>query len=76
MHAIAGRRNQSRTATLHVSVIVGAAFRRGLHALEEILAIALVALAIALPFALSALAVWWSAATLRQRARERAMRAV
>ena len=74
------------TATLQVDVVPGAgtkhsavgpfatAFKRGLHALEEILAIALVALAIVLPFALTALALWWGLTVVRQRARERAMR--
>jgi hypothetical protein len=79
---------QGRTATLHVTVVAGAsakhakaaagpfttAFHRALHALEEILAIALVVLAIVLPFALTALALWWGATAVRQRARERAMR--
>jgi hypothetical protein len=79
---------QGHTATLHVSVVAGAsakhakasagpfttAFHRALHALEEILAIALVVLAIVLPFALTALALWWGATAVRQRARERAMR--
>jgi len=50
------------------------AFRDALGALSEILAVVLVALAIALPVALTALAFWWSAGALRQRARERALR--
>ena len=74
------------TATLQVDIVPGpatkhsavgpftTAFKRGLHALEEILAIALVALAIVLPFALTALALWWGLTVVRQRARERAMR--
>jgi hypothetical protein len=79
--------NESHTATLQVNVVPGPstkhsaavgplsrAFHKALHALEEILAIALIALAIVLPFALCALALWWAAASLRQRARERAMR--
>jgi hypothetical protein len=80
--------NQGHTATLAVGVVAGAsaakhaasagpfttAFNRALHALEAILAIALVALAIVLPFALSALALWWGVTSVRQRARERAMR--
>jgi hypothetical protein len=79
--------NEGHTATLQVNVVPGPstkhsvavgplsrAFHNALHALEEILAIALIALAIVLPFALSALALWWAAASLRQRARERAMR--
>lgn len=79
--------NEGHTATVQVNVVPGAstrhssaggplsrAFDKALHALEEILAIALIALAIVLPFALTALALWWAAATLRQRARERAMR--
>jgi hypothetical protein len=79
--------NQGHTARLQVNVVPGPstkhtivagpltrAFHEALHALQEILAIALIALAIALPFALCALALWWSAASLRQRARERAMR--
>jgi hypothetical protein len=77
---------KGHTAVLHVDVVPGAstkhssvgalgtAFNRALHALEEILAIALIALAIALPFALCALALWWAASGIRQRARERAMR--
>jgi len=85
---IARLENQGHTATLAVAVVAGAsaakhaasagpfttAFNRGLHALEAILAIALVALAIVLPFALSALALWWGVTSVRQRARERAMR--
>jgi multisubunit Na+/H+ antiporter MnhC subunit len=81
--------NQGHTATLQVNVVPGAstkhhavvagplasAFHKALHALQEILAIALIVLAIVLPFALTALALWWSAASLRQRARERAMKA-
>ena len=51
------------------------AFDDALHALDEILAVALVVLAIVLPFALTALALWWSTSALRQRARERALRA-
>ena len=51
------------------------ASRTALHALEELLAVALVALAILLPVAACVLGVWWCAASLRQRARERAMRA-
>jgi hypothetical protein len=79
--------NEGHTATVQVNVVPGAstrhssvggplsrAFHNALHALEEILAIALIALAIVLPFALTALALWWAAASLRQRARERAMR--
>jgi hypothetical protein len=79
--------NQGHTATVAVNVVPGAstrhsstagplsrAFHQALHALEEILAIALIALAIVLPFALSALALWWAATSLRQRARERAIR--
>jgi primosomal protein N'' len=77
---------EGHTAVLYVNVVpgasakhstvgpLGAAFNRALHALEEILAIALIALAIALPFALCALALWWAASGIRQRARERAMR--
>jgi uncharacterized protein DUF4349 len=79
--------NEGHTATLQVDVVPGPstkhsavvgpltrAFHNALHALEEILAIALIALAIVLPFALCALALWWAGASLRQRARERAMR--
>jgi hypothetical protein len=77
---------EGHTAVLYVNVVpgasakhstagpLGAAFNRALHALEEILAIALIALAIALPFALCALALWWAASGIRQRSRERAMR--
>jgi hypothetical protein len=87
--AIDGLLNQGHTATLQVNVVPGpstkkhtvvagplsSAFHTALHALQEILAIALIVLAIVLPFALTALALWWSAASLRQRARERAMKA-
>ena len=79
---------EGHTATLQVNIVPGPgtrhhsvaagpltrAFHDALHALDEILAIALIALAIVLPFALSALALWWAATTLRQRARERAIR--
>jgi hypothetical protein len=78
---------EGHTATLQVNIVPGPstrhsvaagplsrAFHQALHALEEILAIALIALAIVLPFALSALALWWAATSLRQRARERAIR--
>ncbi len=78
---------EGHTATLQVNVVRGAsakhsstagplssAFHKALHALEEILAIALIAFAIVLPFALSAFALWWAGATLRQRARERAIK--
>ena len=79
---------EGHTATLQVDIVPGAstrhhsvaagplsrAFHDALRALEDILAIALIALAIVLPFALSALALWWAATTLRQRARERAIR--
>jgi hypothetical protein len=44
-----------------------------LAVLDVVLAIALVALAVLLPIALCVLAVWWSAAALRQRSRERAL---
>jgi hypothetical protein len=78
---------EGHNATLQVNLVAGAsprhskavagplsrAFHDALHALEEILAIALIALAIILPFALSALALWWAAANLRQRARDRAI---
>jgi len=75
-------------ATLGVQLVVGAATKHSSHsgalatayhdalnALQEILAIALVVLAIVLPFALSGLAVWWAATAVRQRSRERAIRA-
>ncbi len=77
---------EGRTANLAVSIVPGAsakhatvgALRRAycdaLRGLQEILAIELIALAIVLPFALSALALWWGATAVRQRARERAMR--
>jgi hypothetical protein len=84
---IDGLLEAGHNATLKVNVVPGAAaakhsagglltsaYHRALHALEEILAIALIALAIILPFALSALALWWGATAVRQRARERAMR--
>jgi Domain of unknown function (DUF4349) len=51
------------------------ASRTALYALEELLALALVALAIALPLAVGALVLWWGAATVRHRARDRAIRA-
>jgi Domain of unknown function (DUF4349) len=79
---------QGHQATLAVEIVPGAAaaahasaggplttaFHRALRALEQILALALVALAIALPFAVCGLALWWGAANVRARARERAMR--
>ncbi|MGD1051874.1 MAG: DUF4349 domain-containing protein [Solirubrobacteraceae bacterium] len=85
-HTIDMLLTEGHTAVLYVNVVPGAsakhstvgplgtAFNRALHALEEILALALIALAIALPFALCALALWWAASGIRQRARERAMR--
>lgn len=88
--ALASLLGQADTATLNVSVIPAAAahhhssagagpladsFRNALHVLVEMLAVALVVLAIALPVALTGLAVAWSAAVLRQRSRERAIRA-
>jgi hypothetical protein len=88
--AVASLLGQARTATLNVSVVPAAAahhhrsggagpladsFNNALHVLVEMLAVALVVLAIALPFALTGLAVAWSAAALRQRSRERAIRA-
>jgi hypothetical protein len=54
---------------------VNRALGDSLRVLDVALAIALVAFAIMLPLALLGLAVWWSAATLRQRARERAFEA-
>jgi hypothetical protein len=82
-------RTRASNATLSVQVVAGAAkhrkaaaagaltrgYRDALHALQEILAIALIALAILLPFAICGLAVWWAAWGMRQRARERAIRA-
>ena len=63
------------TGAKHANAVgpLGRAYRDALHALVEILAIALIALAIVLPFALSALVLWWGMTTVRQRARERAM---
>jgi hypothetical protein len=88
-HTIDALLGAGHNATLQVTLVAGAAakhskvvagplsraFHDALHALEEILAIALIALAIVLPFALTALAVWWAAASLRQRARDRAISA-
>ena len=89
VRAIGGIRSQAQTAVLDVYVMtapavahhaggaggpITRAFHDALHALDEILAVALVVLAIVLPFAITALAVWWSASALRQRARERALR--
>jgi len=90
VRAIAAIRNQAQTATLAVYVMTAAAvahhsgggsggpisraFHDALHALDEILAVALVVLAIVLPFAITGLALWWSGSALRQRARERALR--
>ncbi len=77
---------EGRTATLQVNVVPGASAKRSavgalgrgwdraLHALEAILAIALIAFAIVLPFAVTGLALWWAATAIRQRSRERAMR--
>jgi hypothetical protein len=81
--------SQASNSTLAVDVVPGAAspkhrhssgalasaYHDALHALEGILAIALIALAIVLPFALTALALWWAGSSIRQRARERAIRA-
>jgi hypothetical protein len=86
---IKGLRSRASNATLSVQVVAGAAVKKhshaagplarayhdALHALQEILAIALIVLAILLPFALCALALWWAGANVRQRARERAIRA-
>jgi hypothetical protein len=82
-------RSRADNATLSVQVVAGAAkkhhagavgaltrgYHDALHALQEILAIALIVLAIVLPFALCGLALWWAAWGVRQRARERAIRA-
>ena len=88
--ALASLLGQARSATLDVSVVPGAvshhhrsggggpladSFHNALQVLVEMLAVALVVLAIALPVALTGLAVAWSAAALRQRSRERAIRA-
>jgi hypothetical protein len=86
---IARLAGQASNATLSVTVVAGAAkkhhavapgaltrgFHDALHALQDILAIALIVLAILLPFALCGLLLWWAAWGVRQRARERAMRA-
>ena len=86
---IRGLRGEASNATLSVQVVAGApvkhhakavgpltrAYHDALHALQEILAIALIVLAILLPFALCGLALWWAASSVRQRARERAIRA-
>ena len=86
---IAHLRSRAANATLTVQVVAGAAkkhhaaavgaltrgYRDALHALQEMLAIALIVLAIVLPFALCGLALWWAAWGVRQRARERAIRA-
>jgi len=88
--ALSSLLGQARTATLDVSVVPAAvshhhrsagagpladSFHNALGVLVEMLAVALVVLAIALPVALTGLAVAWSAAALRQRSRERAIRA-
>ena len=88
--ALASLLGRARTATLDVSVVPAAvahhhasgsagplasSFHNALRVLVEMLAVALVVLAIALPVALTGLAVAWSAAVLRQRSRERAIRA-
>lgn len=87
--AIARLRARASNATLSVQVVAGAAakhkpaavgaltrgYREALRALQEILAIALIVLAIVLPFAICGLAIWWAAWGMRQRARERAIRA-
>lgn len=54
---------------------VNRALNDALSVLEVALAIALVALAIVVPVGLVALALWWAAATLRQRSRERVLAA-
>jgi hypothetical protein len=82
--------SEASDATLSVQVVAGAAAKQHAHALgalprayhdalqalQEILAIALIVLAILLPFALCGLALWWAGSSVRQRARERAIRAV
>ncbi len=89
--ALASLRGQARTASLRVTVEAiapvahhrhsGAAgplagsFHDALRVLVEMLAVALVVLAIAVPVAVTGLAVGWTATTLRQRSRERAIRA-
>ena len=87
---IARLAGEASNATLSVAVVAGAAKKHGavapgaltrgyhdaLHALQDILAIALIVLAIVLPFALCGLLVWWAAWSVRRRARERAIRAV
>jgi hypothetical protein len=54
---------------------VGRALNDALSVLDVVLAIALVALAVVLPIGAVALALWWAAASLRQRSRERALQA-
>jgi hypothetical protein len=54
---------------------VNRALNDALNVLDIALAVALVALAILLPFALVGIALWWAAGSLRQRSRERALTA-
>jgi Domain of unknown function (DUF4349) len=87
-HLIADARSSAATAHLAVSVIaatphrhhsaagpIAGAFGTALRELSALLAIALVVLAIVVPSAVTALALWWAATIARQRARERALRA-
>jgi len=81
-----GLLSRGRNAKLAVALVAGGAagaaagggpVSRALHdalsVLDVALAVVLVALAILLPLALVGLALWWAAAGLRQRARERAL---
>jgi hypothetical protein len=68
--AVAPRRHRSGAAGA-----IGGAFGTALRELSALLAIALVVLAIVLPVGLTTLALWWAATLVRQRARERALRA-
>jgi Domain of unknown function (DUF4349) len=84
---IARLQREGHEATLAVTLVAAAGhhsksagalatgYHDALRALEDILAIALVVLAIALPCGLTALGLWWAAFALRQRARERALHA-
>ncbi|MGH2852087.1 MAG: DUF4349 domain-containing protein, partial [Solirubrobacteraceae bacterium] len=88
-HLIAVARSSAATAQLAVNVVavashrhrsgaagpIGGAFGTALRELSALLAIALVVLAIVVPVGLTTLVLWWAATLVRQRARERALRA-
>jgi hypothetical protein len=88
-HHVGALLQQGHNATVSVNIVavaagassgsgsgpISRALSDALRVLDIALAVALVALAVMLPFALCGLAVWWGAASLRQRSRERAIEA-